>query len=152
MIVHIPASATKTQDQISKVFSDRNKFDFNVIPIIANANRIVDQFKYQETTYSENFAIFFMAIVPPALKNGLIMVRVQMTHIGMFDYRTSLSLESLAYPKIVNRIAARLTAMMQESKHISCSLNIKRESTNTRMGQSWLMTELMEAGMYFVTE
>ena len=37
---------------------------------------IMHQFRYHETTYSENFFILRMAMVPPELKNGLISIRV----------------------------------------------------------------------------
>ena len=86
-------------------------------------NMIMEMFKYHETVNSENLAIFLIAMVSLAVRNGLIKVRAQMIQIE------KVGLGKLLYdsssPRTTITIAPRLTPMIMQSKHFTISLRMK---------------------------
>ena len=53
---------------------------------------------------------------------------------------------------IVRRMAAKLMAMMPQSKALITSLRMKKARTTVAMGLSWFTTAIMDAGMNLFTE
>jgi hypothetical protein len=150
----VPARNIISQETQSNVAKTSNMFLPFTKARMSNAVSILELFKYHDTVYSENLAIFLIAMVPPALRNGLIRVRAQISHMGIFGYNavSSSLVGFLLVPKIVTRIAPKLTPIMTMSKHKTVSLRMNAARTMQAIGPIWLMTETMDEGMYRVTE
>ena len=95
----VPAKKIMIQDTQSKVLKILNMSAPLVKLRISSAVIMLELFRYQDTVNSENFAIFRIAMVPPALRNGLIRVSAQINHMGIFGYNavSSSSLYGLIY-------------------------------------------------------